>query len=159
LHWRGEVFVVRIIAACVFALVFAAACRAALAQGMWDEIDRALKQGEQHRALCAERPHDDSCKPMPASTLLFLCESRAPESFGRCHGELSAYASDGKNLDAWLCVPKDTLADFEQLRRLFVREGERMPEILNRPARLLLYYAVAKAFPCSLRAVPPTVPR
>ena len=118
-------------------------------------INHALKEGEQHRAFCAKNPNDDKCKPMPASTLLFLCESNAPESLGRCTGELDAYAQDGKNLSAWLCVPKDTISDYEQLRRLFIREGEQMPEVLHRPARLLLYYAVSKAFPCPLRAISP----
>jgi len=147
---------VRIIAACALALILAtAAQRPGLAQGMWDQIERAIKEGEQHRAFCAKNPGDDRCKPIPASTLLFLCESNTPESLGRCHGALDAYASDGKDLSAWLCVPKDTLQDYEQLRRLFIREAERMPEVLHRPARLLLYYAVAKAFPCPLRNIAP----
>lgn len=145
----------RIIAVCALALIIAAAQRPVFAQGMWDQIEEAIKQGEKHRAFCAKHPGDDRCKPMAASTLLFLCESREPASLGTCHGALEAYALDGKDLTAWLCVPKDTIYDFEQLRRLFVREGERMPEILNRPARLLLYYAVANAFPCPLREVAP----
>jgi len=129
--------------------------RSARAEGMWGLVGRAHKEGEQHRAFCAKNPKHDSCKPMPASTLLYLCESLAPESLGRCTGALHAYALDGKDLDEWLCVPRDTLDDYEQLRRLFIREGERMPELLHRPAQLLLYYAVAKAFPCALRIKPP----
>lgn len=145
----------RIIAACSLALMLAVVSRPALPQGMWDQIERAMKEGEQHRAFCAKNPSDDSCKPMSGSTLLFLCENAAPESLGRCHGALHAYALDGQELAAWTCVPKDTLKDYEQLRRLFIREGERMPEVLNRPARLLLYYAVAKAFPCPLHNITP----
>jgi Rap1a immunity proteins len=136
-------------------LTIISAHRHALAEGMWDRIGRALKESEQHRAFCAKNSNDVSCKPTPASTLLFLCESNTPESLGRCHGALHAYALDGQDLDAWFCVPKDTLQDYEQLRRIFIREGERMPEVLHRPARLLLYYAVAKAFPCPLLKIPP----
>lgn len=141
----------RILAGCALALIVAAIQRPVFAEGMWGQIEQAIKQGEQHRAFCAKNPSDNRCKPMPASTLLFLCESRAPASLGRCHSALEAYALDGKDIAAWLCVPHDAISDDEQLRRLFVREGERMPEILHRPARLLLYYAVAKAFPCPLR--------
>lgn len=145
----------RFIGACSLALMLAVASRPALTQGLWDQIERAIKQGEQHCAFCAQNPGNDSCKPTPGYTLLFLCENTAPESLGRCHGALHAYALDGQKLAAWTCVPKDTLEDYEQLRRLFIREGERIPEVLNRPARLLLYYAVAKAFPCPLRNVAP----
>ena len=145
----------RILVGCALALIVAATQLPVFAQGMWSQIEQAIKQGEQHRLFCAKNPGDDRCKPMPGSTLLFLCESRAPASLGRCQGRLEAYALDGKGLTAWLCVPKDTISDSEQLRRLFVREGQRMPEVLNRPARLLLYYAVAKAFPCPLRNLAP----
>jgi hypothetical protein len=129
--------------------------RPALAQGMWNQIERTIKEGEQRRAFCAEHPSDDGCKPMPASALLFLCEHNTPENLGHCHGALHAYALDGQELSAWLCVPKDTLNNYEQLRRLFIREAERMPEVLHRPAQLLLYYAVARAFPCPLRNIEP----
>ena len=111
-----------------------------------------MKEGKQHRAFCAKNPDDDICKPIAASTLLFLCESETPESLGRCHGALHAYALDGKDIPELLCVPRATIQDYEQLRRLFIREGNRMPEVLHQPARQLLYYAVAKAFPCPLRA-------
>jgi hypothetical protein len=59
---------------------------------------------------------------------------------------------DGEDIPEWLCVPKATFQDDEQLRQLFIREANRMPEVLHRPARQFLFYAVAKAFPCPLRA-------
>ena len=120
---------------------------------MWDMIGRSIKEGEQHRALCAKNPNDDRCKPLFASTLLFWCERDQPDYLGRCHGALMAYAQDGaKELLDWQCVPPGVAADTEQLRRLFLREAQRMPEVLNQPARKLLYYAVLKAFPCPLRS-------
>lgn len=142
--------------AAVMALILTIAASAnALAEGMWGKIGRALKEGEQDRAFCVHNPNNDICKPMVASTLLFLCESSTPVSLGRCTGAIHAYALEGKKLDAWLCVPEDALDNDEQLRRLFIREGERMPEVFHRQARLLLYYAVAKAFPCPLRNTSP----
>ena len=137
------------VATMVLTLLLVAAHRHAAAEGMWDKIERALKEGdEQHRAFCAKNPSDDNCEPIAAYALLLLCQGHAPESLGRCHGALDAYASEGRDIDAWLCVPKDTLKDSEQLRRLYINEAARMPEVLHRPARLLLYYSVAKAFPC-----------
>jgi hypothetical protein len=55
------------------------------------------------------------------------------------------------------CVPRAVIDDTEQLRRLFLREANRMPEVLHLPARQLVYYAVAKAFPCQFQ--PDQVPR
>jgi hypothetical protein len=143
------------VTAIVLTLLLVAAHRRAIADGVWDKIERALKEGEQHRAFCANNPNDDSCRPMAAYALLLLCQGQTPEGLGHCHGALRAYALEGKDLDAWLCVPTDTLQDFEQLRRLFIREAARMPEVLHRPARLLLYYSVAKAFPCPLPNIAP----
>jgi Rap1a immunity proteins len=144
----------RNITAIVLMLTLVAAHQRVLAEAGWDMILRALKEGEQHRAFCAKNSKDDSCKPMAASLMLVLCESGSPESLGHCHGALHAYALDGKDLAEWQCVPHATIQDFEQLRRLFIREANRMPEVLHQPARQLLYYAVAKAFPCPLRARP-----
>jgi hypothetical protein len=135
------------LAAIVLMLTIVAAHRRAAAFDMWS----TFREGESHRTFCANYPQDDRCNEQAASTLLFLCEDRSPESLGRCHGALHAYALDGRDLAEWLCVPKATLNDYEQLRRLFMREADRMPEILQRPARQVLYYAVAKAFPCPLR--------
>lgn len=121
----------------------------AVAESTWDKIERAFKEGDQqHRAFCAKKPHDDSCKPMAAYALLLLCQGDTPESLRHCQGALDAYALQGRDLDLWLCVPKGTLQDSEQLRQLFIREAAQMPGVLHRPARLLLYYSVAKAFPC-----------
>lgn len=140
-------------AAVALAVVAVAAHQRALADGMWDMIGRSLKEGEQLRAICAENPSDDRCKETPASTLLIWCESTLPENLGRCHGALGAFAHDGAALlPEWQCVPQAVTGDEEQLRRLFLREAGRLPEILHQPARKLLYYSVLKAFPCPLRA-------
>ena len=56
-------------------------------------------------------------------------------------------------LAEWRCVPPAVIDDTEQLRRLFLREANRMPEVLHLPARQLVYYAVAKAFPCGYGAI------
>ena len=141
----------------VLTLLLVTAHPQAMAEGIWDKVERTLKEGdEQHRAFCTKNPNDDNCKPIAAyALLLLLCQGHTPENLGHCHSALDAHASEGKNFDAWLCVPKDTLRDSEQLRRLFIREAARMPEVLHRPARLLLYYSVARAFPCPLPNIAP----
>jgi Rap1a immunity proteins len=124
------------------------------------------KKIEEERLFCKNNPDDDHCKEESASTLLLWCESKDPSARGRCDGALSVFAHDGAGsslfgmsapaaLPQWQCVPPGVIEDTEQLRRLFLREAERTPEVLHRPARLLLYYAVAKAFPCPLRATTP----
>jgi hypothetical protein len=120
-----------------------------VAESLWDKIECSLKEDdEQHRAFCAKNPNDDRCKPMAAYALALLCQGGTPESLRHCQGALDSYALQGRDLDLWLCVPNGTVQDFEQLRQLFIREAARMPEALHRQARLLLYYSVAKAFPC-----------
>lgn len=139
-------------AAVALAVVTFSVCKSALAEEMWDMIGRALKEGEQLRAFRTNNPTNDRCKETPASTLLIWCESNLPENLGRCHGALTNFAHDGAALfPEWQCVPQAVTDDAEQLRRLFLREAARLPEVLNQPARKLLYYAVLKAFPCALR--------
>jgi hypothetical protein len=123
---------------------------AARGQGMWGLIDQAIKKGDEFRAFCTKNPEHDRCQPTPASTVLIWCESSDPSNSGSCHGALRAFASNGARLPEWQCVPRAVLDNTTQLQRLFVREGQRMPEILHQPAEKLLYYAVAKAFPCPL---------
>jgi hypothetical protein len=111
------------------------------------------KEMEERQAFCNSYPTHDRCKEDSASTVLFRCESTDPYVLGMCHGSLMAYAEDGaKNLIEWKCVPREVLRDTEQLRRLFLREAQQSPEVLHLPARQLVYYAVAKAFPCRFRA-------
>jgi hypothetical protein len=120
---------------------------------IWDTITRAFKEAEEHRAFCAENPKHDRCKEPDASTALIWCESNLPENLGRCHGVLQGYAIRGATeVVEWKCVPQAVVENTEQLRRLFIREAHRVPEVLHLPASQLLYYAVTKAFPCPLRA-------
>ena len=148
----------RLLTAAQFAVVLAIAllaCRTnAVADGVWELIGRSLKETEQHRAFCNKNPGDDRCKDRSASAVLVWCE-REDDAHGRglCHGALAAYAAEGVSLlPEWQCVPQAVSRDNEQLRRLFLREAQRVPEVLHEPARRLLYYAVLKAFPCALRA-------
>jgi hypothetical protein len=125
----------------------------ACAESIWDSISRALEEGERNRAFCVKNPQHDRCKEHIASTVLFWCESNAPESLGRCHGTLNRYAAQAKTeVVEWKCVPRAVVENTEQLRQLFIREGHRVPEILHLPAPRLLYYAVTKAFPCRWRS-------
>jgi hypothetical protein len=123
---------------------------------------------EERQLFCKNNPTHDRCKERSASTLLIWCESNDPYTLGMCAGELKGFAYDGSGsslfgmsapapLPEWQCVPKAVIDDTEQLRRLFIREANRMPEVLHLPARQLVYYAVAKAFPCPLQ--PSRVPR
>jgi Ssp1 endopeptidase immunity protein Rap1a len=90
-----------------------------------------------------------SAKEDSASAVLVFCEK---PNLGTCRAELGSFAREGAvSLFEWHCVPPEVIKDTEQLRRLFLREAQRMPEVLHLPARQLLYYAVAKAFPCPLR--------
>ena len=132
-------------------LIVVAPPRPAAAQGLWDLIGQALQDGEALRALCAKSPGDDRCKEPQASTVLFWCERgpNDPHFLGQCHARLGAYARLGsQSLAEWRCVPPEVINNEEQLRRLFVLEGDRHPEVLHMPAQQLLYYAVAVAFPC-----------
>ncbi len=124
---------------------------AARGQGAWDWLKESLKDDQELRALCAQNPRHERCQPPTASTVLTWCESADPYNRGRCHGQLTGIARDGARLTEWLCVPRAVIGNADQLQRLFVREGQRMPEILHQPAERLLFYAVAKAFPCPLR--------
>jgi len=136
----------------VLMLTLVAAHQRATAESLWDMIGRSIEDGKKKQEFCAKNPQHERCQPITASTLLIRCESSLPENLGRCHGSLMAYAQDGvEDLIEWQCVPLEVRRDTEQLRRLFLREAQRVPEVLHLQARQLLYYAVVKAFPCSLR--------
>jgi len=112
---------------------------------MWGMIGRSLKQSGE----CARNPAHDYCKPTTASELLMRCGSGDEREIAYCHGALDAYFLDGKaKLPEWKCLPKGAGEHPEQLRQLFLRVGYQHPEVLHEPARQLLFYAVAKAFPC-----------
>jgi Rap1a immunity proteins len=136
---------IRPLAVCVLVLL---PCAIEAQPLTWDWVGRALKEAEETGALCASNPSHDRCNDARASDVLVWCESDTPFDRGRCHGAVEAYASRGAQLQEWQCVPPPVLKDGEQLRRLFVRAGQRTPEILHLPAPQLLYYAVANAFPC-----------
>jgi hypothetical protein len=87
-----------------------------------------------------------------AADVLTWCEPGIadPYNLGRCEAQLGFAAREGARFPEWQCVPRAVLTNPDQLRRLFIREGRRMPEILHQPAERLLFYAVAKAFPCPL---------
>jgi hypothetical protein len=81
--------------------------------------------------------------------VLFWCESADPYTLGMCTGTMSWYADQAvKAIPEWKCVPPAVVKNAEQLRRLFIREGHRVPEVLHLPVSQLFYYAVTKAFPC-----------
>ena len=174
----------RNIVAVALMMTLVAAHQRALAENMWDllipeKLQLVLfcekhvghprcKKIEQERLFCKNNPTNDRCKEQSASTVLLWCEHSDPESQGKCDAELGGDARAGAGLPSlfgmpartaalpeWQCVPKAVIDDWEQLRRLFIREANRMPEVLHLPARQLLYYAVAKAFPCPLRNPPP----
>ena len=134
----------RVVIVCALSLAVASAH----AETMWDMVGRAIED----REFCAKNPDHDRCKGPTGADVLTWCESALPGNQGRCFGALDRYLTDAKRLPEWRCVPPDVKTNFEQVRRLFIREGERMPEVLHFPARQLLYYAVIKAFPCPLRA-------
>jgi hypothetical protein len=127
--------------------------QSAVADNIWGMTERAIKEGERHPALCAKNPNDERCKDKAASTVLAWCEREDAYSRGLCDGTLGGFAQDGAaSLPEWQCAPAAVTKDEEQLRRLFLREAHRLPEVLHEPARKLLYYAVLKAFPCPLRS-------
>jgi hypothetical protein len=88
-----------------------------------------------------------------AADVLTWCEPGIadPYNLGRCEAQIRSDVRKGKQLLEWQCVPPAVLSNPDQLRRLFIREGQRVPEILHQPAERLLFYAVAKAFPCPMR--------
>lgn len=131
-------------------LTILAAQQRAWAEGIWDSFRPLLeKQGS-----CAKHPKHDSCKPTTAAKLLMRCDSADPENVAYCLGSLMGLSSEPEALIELQCVPREVWRNPEQLRRLFVREANRTPEVLHLPARQLLYYSVAKAFPCPLRGRP-----
>jgi hypothetical protein len=141
------------------------------AESMWDSLMPAIKsietaefcnknrgherckELEAKRAFCAKNPERVECREERASARLLRCERNDPGSLGGCHAAIIADLGRGlREVPELRCVPEAVLDDPEQLRRLFIREANRNPEVLHLPARNLLYYAVVKAFPCPLRA-------
>lgn len=118
-------------------------------EGIWNAFKPILEE----REFCAKNSKHDSCKPTTAAKLLMRCDSADPENVAYCLGSLMGLSSEPEALVELQCVPHEVWRNPEQLRRLFIRDN-RMPEILHLPARQLLYYSVAKAFPCPLRDRP-----
>lgn len=116
----------------IVALVLAAGLPAARGQGMWDLIERGLKEDA----------------PRSGAALLRRCDSADPGDRAYCFGTLTAMSMEGRSRPDWRCVPPEAAREEEQLRILFVREAYRSPETLHLPAEPLLFSAVAKAFPC-----------
>ncbi|HEY7245312.1 MAG TPA: Rap1a/Tai family immunity protein [Xanthobacteraceae bacterium] len=118
-------------------------------------------QIEERQRFCRDNLKDDGCDDKQGSTILFWCESTAlPESMGRCHAAMYWYATHApKTLFEWKCVPPDVVRNTEQLRRIFIREAERIPEVLHLPAGRLFYYAITKAFPCRRPSKEIAIPR
>lgn len=124
--------------------------------------DTRCKDLEALRAFCAAHPMDaERCDRPSAAKLLQQCDSDSSTDHAACAGVLDAMIDSGAapqlkpslKLDApepaLACVPVAVLNSPDQLRILFVREAYRHPEVLHLPARRLLYYALAKTFPCA----------
>ncbi len=120
------------------------------------------KELEAQRTYCAMHPMDAAqCDSPAAGNLLQQCESNESADRASCEGVLVAKLDTGaapqlKPIDnlfapepALACVPVPVLQNPEQLRLLFIREANRHPEVLHLSARRLLFYALAKTFPCS----------
>ena len=120
------------------------------------------KELEAQRAFCAKHPMDaERCDPPSAGKLLQWCDSQDSNDHAHCAGVLDAELTDGaapqlgsppiklsEPEPALQCVPVEVLREPEQIRILFVREAHNHPEVLHLSARRLLYYALAKTFPC-----------
>ena len=132
------------------------------------------KKLEELRAFCATNPMDTSRCHTSAAKALTWCDSQSSEDRAYCAGSLDAEVDQGA-APQWgppivfsgaseppeptlRCVPAAVLRQPEQIRILFVREAYQHPEMLHLPKRQLLFYALAKAFPCpaSSSAVPDT---
>lgn len=140
-----------------FALIFLAIGATSAAaepkpKGMWELLTpslEALANPEKAREFCRINPEASKCRPMSGAELLARCDSSQSTDRAYCAGTLSAMATSGSDLPEWRCVPKEAYRHPEQFRVLFVREALRTPEVLHQDARNLLFYAVAKSFPCS----------
>jgi hypothetical protein len=119
------------------------------------------KDLEALRVFCAAHPMDaERCDPPSAAKLLQECNSDSSTDHAACAGVLDAMVDSGAAPQmgspvklnapepALACVPVAVLDSPDQLRILFVREAYRHPEVLHLPARRLLFYALAKTFPC-----------
>jgi hypothetical protein len=119
------------------------------------------KKLEEFRAFCAANPMDTSRCHTSAGRLLLLCDSQDSAERAYCAGTLDGELMFGaapqlgppalvlSNPEpAIACVPVEVLRTPEQVRLLFVREAHSHPEVLHFPVKQLLFYALAKAFPC-----------
>jgi hypothetical protein len=162
----------------VAALSWALALNCGTANLLWDDIEALAKamelqkfcaknpghkrcdEIEERQAFCNNYPTHDRCKENAASTVLFWCESADPYILGMCDGTLNWYADQAVTaIPEWKRVPPAVVQNSDQLRRLFIREGHRVPEVLHLPASQLFYYAVTKAFPCMLRPKETIIPK
>jgi Ssp1 endopeptidase immunity protein Rap1a len=129
----------------VATFLFIAAADVCLGQSMWDVLRPYIDP-----AFCKGNPADGRCDRTKTigAQLLLKCDTRDEADRAYCHGSLDSMAHFAvTNVPEWKCVPKEPLHP-EQLRLLFVREAHQHPEVLHLPAENLLFYAVAKAFPC-----------
>lgn len=122
------------------------------------------KDLESLRAFCADHPMDaERCDPPSAASLLQECDSDSSTDHAACAGRLDAFLDNGAvpqfgpplipaMRDApepvLFCVPTAVIRNPDQVRLLFVQAAHEHPEVLHLPARRLLFYALAKTFPC-----------
>ena len=126
--------------------------------------DKRCKKIQQEAAYCASHPMDaENCDAPSAARLMQDCDTNNSMDHAYCFGTLDAMLDNGAApqlgqpvypatqvapVAAISCVPKKILNNPEQVRLLFVRAAHEHPEVLHFPARRLLFYALAKAFPC-----------
>jgi hypothetical protein len=122
------------------------------------------KKLEADQAYCAVHPMDaERCDRPSAARLMQECDSESSEDHAYCAGTLDGLLDNGAAPQlgppmlpqiadppepSLLCVPVAVLRNPEQVRLLFVRAAHDHPEVLHLSARRLLYYTLAKTFPC-----------